>query len=328
MSNKRADDDEAALGEKFDTGRKEGLEKITRALTPEPENYVETNPAMKDPDYMAAGMELETNPYLKDSDIGKSLVAKAIGGQANRYPSYQFLPTAEGYARGNRRTGNIEQVEGDFLRSQDNPRLQGQLAGARGYAGEASKNKAALATEPQVVTAVTQAEKDVKLEMDPKIERAKADAIATQERAFNMQGAGDLVKEAEGILTGTGKDRPTGSWIGSVMDFAGTVVGKDVPGSIPAESLKTIGAALTSKTPRFEGPQGVYDVSLYEKMAGSVGNSNISPEKRMAALEQFKKAFAKYEETAPGVFTDKTKISGENWAEDKEKRYQEWKARQ
>jgi len=171
MSNKRADDDEAVLGEKFDIGRKEGLEKVIRSLTPEPENYVERNPSMKAPDYMSAGMELETNPYLKDSDIGKDLVAKAIGGQANRYPSYQFLPTAEGYARGNRRTGNIEQVEGDFLRSQDNPRLQGQLAGARGYAGEASKNQAALATKPQVERAVTQAKSDVDLAMKPEIKK-------------------------------------------------------------------------------------------------------------------------------------------------------------
>ena len=50
-------------------------------------------------------------------------------------------------------------------------------------------------------------------------------------------------------------------------------------------------------------------MSLYEKMAGSVGNANISTVKRKAAVEEFKRAFAKYEEVEPGVFVDKTKPS-------------------
>jgi len=90
MSDKKAKEQEQALSEKYDIGRKGGMEKVAAALTPEPENYVETNPAMKEPDYMAAGMELETNPYLRDTDIGKALVAKAIGGQQGR--SSYFRP--------------------------------------------------------------------------------------------------------------------------------------------------------------------------------------------------------------------------------------------
>ena len=53
-------------------------------------------------------------------------------------------------------------------------------------------------------------------------------------------------------------------------------------------------------------------------MAGSVGNSNISPEKRKAALSQFQKAFAKYEEVSPGVFVDKTGNSGLTSEEEEE----------
>ena len=62
MSDKKAREQEAALGEKFETGRKAGMENVRAALTPEPENYVEMNPAMKEPDYLAAGMELDTKP--------------------------------------------------------------------------------------------------------------------------------------------------------------------------------------------------------------------------------------------------------------------------
>jgi hypothetical protein len=46
--------------------------------------------------------------------------------------------------------------------------------------------------------------------------------------------------------------------------------------------------------PRFEGPQGVLDVKLYERAAGDIANANLPVEDRLAALEQIKNMYKRY----------------------------------
>jgi hypothetical protein len=58
--------------------------------------------------------------------------------------------------------------------------------------------------------------------------------------------------------------------------------------------LKMLSGALTMKQPRFEGPQGVLDVTLYQKLAGDLGNANIPVESRLATMKQMVDLQKKY----------------------------------
>jgi hypothetical protein len=58
--------------------------------------------------------------------------------------------------------------------------------------------------------------------------------------------------------------------------------------------LKMLSGALTMKQPRFEGPQGVLDVVLYQKLAGDLGNANIPVESRLATMKQMVNLQKKY----------------------------------
>ena len=133
-------------------------------------------------------------------------------------------------------------------------------------------------------------------------EKAKAGA----KREFNMQGIGATIKEAEDILGGAaGKPLPTGSGIGTAVDFAGSLVGASPSGAKEADRLRAIGGALVAKMPRMEGPQSDKDVALYRESAGRVGDSTIPVERRKAALETVKGLWQKYENLNQDAFADR-----------------------
>jgi len=120
-------------------------------------------------------------------------------------------------------------------------------------------------------------------------------------RQFNMQGIGATIQEAENLLTNKAKP-PTGSGVGTAMDYAASMIGASPAGSIEAQQLKAIGGALTAKMPRMEGPQSDRDTQLYKEMAGMVGNSMLPVDRRVAALEKVKDLWSKYERLNPGAF--------------------------
>lgn len=125
---------------------------------------------------------------------------------------------------------------------------------------------------------------------------AKKSGQAKAERAINMAGLGDTIKQAEDLLTGeSGKALPTGSGVGTVVDMAAGLVGASPSGAAEAQTLKAIGGALTSKMPRMEGPQSDKDTLLYREMAAVVGDSTIPRERRVAALQKVKELWGKYE---------------------------------
>lgn len=127
-----------------------------------------------------------------------------------------------------------------------------------------------------------------------------------QKREFNMAGIGKTITDAEEILSGKGgRDLPTGSTIGNVVDTAAGVFGKNPAGSKEAERMKAIGGALVSKMPRMEGPQSDKDVALYKEMAGRVGDPTVTRERRLAALEEVKNLWGKYEKHNPDAFADR-----------------------
>jgi hypothetical protein len=58
--------------------------------------------------------------------------------------------------------------------------------------------------------------------------------------------------------------------------------------------LDLLAPKLTMLQPRFEGPQGVLDVKLYESMAGRLADSTLPYEDRLAALDQLKNIYKRY----------------------------------
>lgn len=123
-------------------------------------------------------------------------------------------------------------------------------------------------------------------------------------RKFSMRGIGATIAEAESLLTNKAKP-PTGSGVGAAYDTAAGWVGMNPAGSVEAQKLKAVGGALVSKMPRMEGPQSDRDVALYKEMAGMVGDASVPIERRVAALEEVKSIWGKYERFNPGTFDDR-----------------------
>lgn len=125
----------------------------------------------------------------------------------------------------------------------------------------------------------------------PKLtEAGKMDA----KRTFNMQGIGEIISEAERLLTDP-SNQPTGSGAGALWDKAAGFVGVTPKGAKEAQELKAVGAALVSKMPRMEGPQSDKDVQLYRESAAEVGDPTVPVERRKAALGRVKQLWSKYE---------------------------------
>jgi hypothetical protein len=111
----------------------------------------------------------------------------------------------------------------------------------------------------------------------------------------NAKDSFDLMKQAGSILS-TGA--PSSGFVSNTLTTAGEAL--NLPfGARKQESeadaqLKMLSGALTMKQPRFEGPQGVLDVTLYQKLAGDLGNANIPVESRLATMKQMVNLQKKY----------------------------------
>lgn len=141
-----------------------------------------------------------------------------------------------------------------------------------------------------------------------RIAGAKKTGEAQATRAFNMQGIGGVIKKAEELLTG--KQTPTQSGAGSIVDSVAGFFGYSPPGAKEAAALKTAAGALTSKMPRMEGPQSNLDVDLYQKMAADVGNEKLPIEQRISALQVVKNLWLKYETQNPDAFEPSAQGAG------------------
>ena len=141
-----------------------------------------------------------------------------------------------------------------------------------------------------------------------KFEATKGEAGAKRE--FNMMGIGEVIASARSYLTGeaTGT-KPTASGVGSYADTAAGFFGKTLTGAPEADVLRAIGGALTSKMPRMEGPQSDLDQKLYREMAGQVGDAGIPIERRLLALKEVERLWAKYDSKAQGG-TNQPKVGG------------------
>jgi hypothetical protein len=90
-----------------------------------------------------------------------------------------------------------------------------------------------------------------------------------------------LISQARSLL-----QRASGSGVASAANKGLQFFGVSTDATKANEALGVIGGRLTATSPRFEGPQGVLDVKLYEKMAGRVADDTLPVPDRMAALKE------------------------------------------
>jgi hypothetical protein len=108
-----------------------------------------------------------------------------------------------------------------------------------------------------------------------------------QKNVGNAKDSFDLMKSASQVLA---SNAPSSGLVSNALTTAGEAL--NLPFGVRSKEsqadaqLKMLSGALTMKQPRFEGPQGVLDVTLYQKLAGDLGNANIPVESRLATMKQ------------------------------------------
>jgi hypothetical protein len=112
-----------------------------------------------------------------------------------------------------------------------------------------------------------------------------------QKNVTNAKDSFDLMKEASKVLS---SDVASSGRLSSIGTGIGEFFGADSKASQADAQLNMLSGALTMKQPRFEGPQGVLDVTLYQKLAGDLGNPNIPIPSRLATMQQMVNLQKKY----------------------------------
>lgn len=221
---------------------------------------------------------LQRQWQAEQNDLNRNarIQAANMGGGAPD-PYYQFLPGADGYLVGNARTGQI---------------TPGMVNGQRAVPGALD-----VALQGQLAGAKT---------------AAQTEAEITTKREQNMSGIGDTIARAREILE---SGKPTQSTVGTAIDAGGRLFGMTPDGAPEADQLRVLGGALIAKMPRMEGPQSNLDVQNYREMAGQVGDSTLPIERRLAALAEVERLYAKYanqpaqQSGASGSWSDGAAIS-------------------
>lgn len=214
-----------------------------------------------------------------------------VGGQPN---SQHLNGTAADYAvPANQKPAFISRArqlgyqaidEGDHIHLQL-PRGAGGVsnpfAGRRPEDEAAAVEAAKLGTQqqflPQELAARTQAalaQEAGKLQVQQQGERNVAGATKLRDAQETL----DVLSEAFPLL-----DVATGSGLGSLRDAGAAFVGRATDGARANASLRVLATRLTSKVPRFEGPQSDKDVAEYKAAAGDLANEKLPVEIRQAA---------------------------------------------
>ena len=115
-------------------------------------------------------------------------------------------------------------------------------------------------------------------------------------------GLPGIIDEAEDVLNGLARTSsgepvplgttPTASWTGKIVDAGMGIIGQSTKSADMATKLKTLGAALAAKMPRFEGPQSDADRKYYIEMSGMVGDDTVPISRRLEALSAVRKLYA------------------------------------
>ena len=107
----------------------------------------------------------------------------------------------------------------------------------------------------------------------------------------NAKDSFDLLKSASTLLS---SEVPSSGRLSNIVTGTREFFGGGGEASKADAQLNLLSGALTMKQPRFEGPQGVMDVILYQKLAGDLGNANIPIASRLATIDQMINLQKKY----------------------------------
>lgn len=164
------------------------------------------------------------------------------------------------------------------------PNMGGGQGGNQVNMGGQGGNQFAPATMPQY---------QYNPSLSPKQNQEQAGEFAKtmQKNMTNAKDSFDLMKEASKVLS---SDVASSGRLSSIGTGIGEFFGADSKASQADAQLNMLSGALTMKQPRFEGPQGVLDVTLYQKLAGDLGNPNIPIPSRLATMKQMVNLQKKY----------------------------------
>lgn len=112
---------------------------------------------------------------------------------------------------------------------------------------------------------------------------------AVEKRGYAAKNVNDILDVADPLI-----DLSTGSAGGAAVDKVAGFFGKSLNGAEAASQLSILQGALMFAQPRMEGPQGVLDVQLYEKMAGQIGDPTVPAGQKKAALKTIRNLYQKY----------------------------------
>ena len=110
----------------------------------------------------------------------------------------------------------------------------------------------------------------------------------------NIENAKDsfgLLKSAAETLS---SGKPSSGRLENIVTGTGEFFGVGGPSSKADATLQILGTKLTSKVPRFEGPQSDKDTALYQAAAGDLGNANKPIASRLAAIQTMIELNQKY----------------------------------
>jgi hypothetical protein len=147
-----------------------------------------------------------------------------------------------------------------------------------------SKDKFAPAVQPQY---------QYNPSISPKLNQEAAAKFAETltKNETNAKDSFDLMKAASNLLS---SEAPSSGRLSNIATGTGEIFGISSAASKADSRLNLLSGALTMKQPRFEGPQGVLDVTLYQKLAGDLGNPNIPIATRLGNIEEMINLQKKY----------------------------------
>ena len=217
-----------------------------------------------------------------------SLKVVASGGQKPRAPLQIDTGTAIELRDPNNPTVVLQRIP-KSLSPADTARMQFEgITGGGMPMGNApaqpSKDKFAPAIQPQY---------QYNPSISPKLNQEAAAKFSETlaKNQTNAKDSFDLMKAASNLLS---SEAPSSGRLSNIATGTGELFGISSVASKADSRLNLLSGALTMKQPRFEGPQGVLDVTLYQKLAGDLGNPNIPIATRLGNIEEMINLQKKY----------------------------------
>lgn len=111
------------------------------------------------------------------------------------------------------------------------------------------------------------------------LKKSEGENKANKERLFvNYNSNLQTLNEIKPLL-----EQATGSGLGNTRDVLASAIGYSTDGAKANAALTPLYQQILMNVPRFEGPQGVMDVKIYQEAAGQLANPNLSTGVKIAA---------------------------------------------